>query len=515
MIKLAIKNASSDAVKSSNFFSGGVDYTYWWGVFLGLCLIAAFNNSSMAVATAVASVFFIFLAKSMMQKMPRALGYILIASCYERPVLDFGIGIRGTIKLVDIAIVALVLVTLWRQLSGKSLKVTNTSLVYLVIITAIAANSSLLITLFTNYPFDDTRKSVYYAVILIEYCLALWAMQKIIFSEQDIKKYFSIFLYGLTIVAIIGILQGLGLVENEYYASANAASIINKAWAISVLAPNHTHLGTYMALAVVLSVLFLHQRFQFRYIVIIVLCMAALAFSHSAVGFGMIALYVGFLSLKGGRRIKLIAFVMGGVGILFVALYMGGIAGDDADRTAKKYNVTGGDSEVLLRSIVYPVELLTIAVKEFPAGAFFGFGFKVSHLIAPMLPSTGDNNYFSVLMDVGLIGFVLYLAFLRDLYRRTKLSALRAAEGFNKFFTFHMHVWLKVTLVAMFVQEILWPLHSRGSTMIIFLIIIEVSAMLENKKKEADTNKRFKSQDNIPDKQENKIKPVTGGVTLR
>lgn len=491
------------------------DYIFWWTVFLGLCLIAVFNNSSMAFATVVAGLLFAFLVKSIMQKMPRALGYVLIASCYERPVLDFGIGIRGTIKLVDIVIIALVLVTLWRQLSGRSVRVANTSLIYLVSITAIAVVSSILVTLFTNYSFDDTRRSVYYATILIEYCLALWAMQKIIFSEQDIKKYFNIFLYGLVIVAVIGIMQGLGIIENEYYSSDNAVSRIKKAWAISVLAPNHTHLGTYMALAVTLSVLFLHQKFQFRYIIIILTCMAALAFSHSAVGFGMIALYIGFIALKGGRRIKIIAIVMAAIGVLFVILYMGGIAGDDAGRTAKKYDVTGGDSEIVLRTIVYPVELLTMSTKEFPIGSLFGFGFKVSRLIAPMLPPTGDNNYFSVLMDVGIVGFILYLVFLRSLYRRTKLSALRSSKGFIKLFTFHIHTWLKVLLIAMLVQEILWPLHSRGSTMIIFLIIIEVSAMLANKKKEADTNKTFKPQDNIPDKQANKIKPATGGVTLR
>lgn len=468
-----------------------IDWYYWCTVMVGLSLIAAFNYAPMTLAVTVAIILVFLLTRSMVQKMPRSLGYLLIASCYERPILDFGIGIRGTIKLVDLVIIALILAVALRQFSGKLVRGSsfNVALFSLSIITIMAVVSSLLVLLLANYSFDDTRKSIYYAVILIEYSLAFWAIQKIDFTAQDVKKYFSIFLFGLVIVAVIGILQGLGILENEYYTSATAITKIEKDWAISVLGPNHTHLGTYMALAVALSVMFLHQKFQIRFVVSALICMAALAFSHSAVGFGMIGLYIAFTFFTGDKRMKSIATALGVVAILGVILYMTGIAGEDAERTAEKYDISSEDSEILLRSFVYPVELLAAAAHELPVGLLFGYGFKVANITIPFLHPTGDNTYFSVLMDLGLIGFLLYLVFLRDIYRRTKVAVSRASTEFTKLFTYHVHIWLKVVIVAMLVQDILWPLHSRGSTMIIFLIMFEISFMISNKAVNKDTIK--------------------------
>ena len=289
---------------------------------------------------------------------------------------------------------------------------------------------------------------------------------------------------------MIGVLQGLGILETEYYTSATGYSRIETDWAISVLGPNHTHLGTYMALAIAFSVMNLQYRFRLKYVLAILLFLGALGFSHSAVGFGMVGLYVMLAFLKGGTRMKTIALAIGVIGIIFLIIYMSGITGESSVRTAEKYSIKGEDSEIVVRTLVRPFNFVLEAADQFPQGLLFGFGFKVAYLIAPDLPPTGDNNYFSVVMDVGLIGFMLYLVFLTDIYKRTKRAASKATTKYAIVFTFHMHVWFRVVLIAMFVQEMLWPLHSRGSTMLVFLALLEVSAMMSRSDK-VTQNKRF------------------------
>lgn len=456
------------------------DPKFWITVGLGGLLVAVFNFTSNAAALPVAIAFCLMAFFAIKQKPIRVLGLLLIAACYERPVLDFGIGIRGTIKLVDLIVLVFVIVNLLVGVKDSSakpeegLKGIRFNAWLLIAITFISVVSLLILG---SIPFDAKLKSVYYFVLLVEYLLAYMYFQRLKASEHEIKVYLAYFLVGLLGVSIVAILQGVGVLENMYYTSVeDIATDIKDEWAISTLGPNHSHLGSYMAVGVMLTVVFFANTNSPLLLPCLGFFLLAIGFAHSAVGFGMVGLYIAFLFFRKGIKQKLIASVLGIVGFAFMNLYLSGIAGDYSERTTEKFSTDGDDIEIVERSFVRPFTLLAKAYKDDPFALLWGFGYRVPDYKSKYLPPTGDNNYFAVAMDIGFIGLAFYSLFLWRLVERQKSACTNRRAGFMSVYSDSAFVFLKVTLIAMLTQEILWPLHTRGSTMLIFLILFEVAA---------------------------------------
>lgn len=455
------------------------DSHFWVVVFAAITLVVVFNWISMTAAIVVACVLVLLMFRGISSRPSRVLGFLLLAACYERPVLDFGLGIRGTIKLVDLVVVAILLFSVINFLTKKHVlnRPAKSSFIYLTIIVIFSICSALFVNLFGGYPSEAKIKTIYYVVILVEYTLAYYVISIIRFHEIEIYGYFKIFLLGLVGVSIVSILQGLGIIENQYYISiSDVETNIEDSWAISTLGPNHSHLGSYMALGFILSVLFLHLKFSVKYMLAAPLFMMGIGFSHSTVGFAIVGLYNILILLTGDKKLRRLGFFMTMVVIIFASIYLSGSIGEDSERTAEKLTISGSESEVLVRAVTMPIEMLIEGYSEVPLALLVGFGFKVPNYTVMSMKPTGDNNYFSLAMDLGLIGLIIYILFLRSLYVRLKYSNKVATTKFTKLFSYHILTWAKLIFMAMFFQEILWPLHSRGSTMLIFLIIFELSA---------------------------------------
>ena len=199
----------------------------------------------------------------------------------------------------------------------------------------------------------------------------------------------------------------------------------------------------------------------------------ALFASHSAVGFGILAviLFLAFLTSRSVNK-KLLMLVFGiFAAIAFAAYFSGSIGGGEQERTAKKFAL-GEDSELIVRSFIRPFNLLKEAVSDYLAGFVWGFGFRAPQLNSIYLPMTGDNNYFSVFADLGIFGFLLFLYFLYNIYIQFIKLKKNSISFRGKIIIDTSKIWFVSILLAMFSQEILWPLHSRGNSSIVLLILI-------------------------------------------
>lgn len=455
----------------------GRDWPFFLAVLMAFALIGIFNYISHFFALIWAALWVAVLIGLFVTDITRSLGMLLLASCYERPILDFGLGIRGTIKLIDLVIIALLVASVISRLSGQntnSRRAWDAVSVTLFGVVALSTLSAVGVTVMANSLQVDPKFSIYYAMILVEYFLAFLALKSVRFSEGDVQKALDMFLAALTAVAVVGIFQGVGLLANYYYANEEATTRIMESWAISTLGPNHTHLGTFMALGVVLGIFGLQRKFRVSYILAIIICLGGLGFSHSAVGMGMVGLYLLLLLTTGDLKLKRLS-VLPLISVLILGgVYVLGDFGESYTRTAQRLDVFGQNSVFVVRAFLQPLQLLAIASQENPLGLIIGHGFRVPKWGLANFPESGDNNYFAVLMDIGLIGLTLYLLFLSTLIRRLIL-AKKGAEGlFAKQLAYQGLLWLIVVLIAMFTQEILWPAHSRGATMLVFLAIIEL-----------------------------------------
>jgi len=449
----------------------------WVNLLAGLLLIFTFTNFGTQAATPIAVSWLLFLAVTLKEKFPAAITLLFLAACYERPILDFGLGIRGTIKLFDIVALAVIVAGWWRPRSKKKKPIHDTLFICYTLLTIIALfSAAVVVVLFYGERRDLAIRSVYYAGKMVEYALVLHALRLTTYGKTDITRALHFLLLGLTAVASIGVLQGLGLVSNRYYAShAGGESMIQSAWALSVLGPNHIHLGVYSALTIFLSVVLMQIRFRFILFIPMVLGLGSLFFSHSATSFAMIAFLIGANFIYSNFSGKLLtagaAFV---VGISIVLYFSGNLGGKEggAERTTQKLSLEG-DTGIIQRAFIRPPALISKAISLQPAGMIFGFGFRSPRATLPMLPNMGDNNYMAVFIDVGIVGFVIYMTFLFAFYRKL-VSALKqsSVDHFMSIYARSAILFFWAVLLVMFGQEILWPIHSRGNTFPIFLIFM-------------------------------------------
>jgi hypothetical protein len=279
------------------------------------------------------------------------------------------------------------------------------------------------------------------------------------------------------VVGGVAILQGLDIVENSYYTSvAGVETNIAKSWAISTLGPNHSHLGSYMAMAFVFS-LMLYQLFSsYKYLLAIPVFLMAIAYAHSTVGFAMLGVFLAFIYFSATKRQKTAIVFFSIIFLGFASLYLTGVIGVSSERTIEKLQIDD-DSELVMRAFVQPISMLIYGYQQVPIATLVGFGFKVPSYTVAGLKPTGDNNYFSLLLDLGLLGLSVYFLFLLEIFKKLKKAASFAKSRSERIVAANIFAWYKTVLIAMLFQEILWPLHSRGSTMLIMLVIFHLGCV--------------------------------------
>ncbi len=449
----------------------------WINLLAGLLLIFTFDYFGTQAATPIAVSWLLFLIVTLKEKFPAAVTLLFLAACYERPILDFGFGIRGTIKLFDIVAIAVIVAGWWRPYSKKKKPVHDTLYMCFCLLTIIAIFSAIVIVaLYIGVRRDLAIRSVYYAGKMIEYVLVLHSLRLTTYRKSDISRALNFLLLGLTAVASIGVLQGLGILRNYYYSSyAGGESFINTSWALSVLGPNHIHLGVYSVLAIFLSIILMQIRFRIILFVPMILGLGSLFYSHSATSIAMIAFLIGANFIYSSFSSKLLVTGAGFVIGISIALYFTGVLGnkeEGAELTTQKLSLEG-ELGIIHRAFIRPPALISEAISLKPAGMFFGFGFRSPRATLPMLPNMGDSNYMAVFIDVGIVGFVAYIAFLVAFYKKLA-SALKlaSADHFMSIYTRSAILFFWSVLLVMFGQEILWPIHSRGNTFPIFLIFM-------------------------------------------
>ena len=446
-------------------------------VAIAVCIIGTFSFFGTKAAAPLALVWVGLLIYALREKPYRALPILLILACYERPVLDFGLGIRGTIKLVDLLIFALFMANIIGLKVKKSEFVRRPvdTLRWLLPVVFIAVGSTFYIFASSDYVSDAKNRTIYYSVLLLEYTIAYAIFQKIHFTERCLLQSIRIFCGGLVLVAIVAILQGVGVLENQYYQSVHGieANISDK-WAIGTLGPNHSHLGSYMAIGFIFVSSLLQYKFKSRYLVYLALYCAAIGFAHSTVGLAMIVLYIFMFILQSKGRSKIMAVSVSAVLGIFLLAYTAGKFGEEAARTSSKVGIGEGDSEVFVRAFEQPVRLLGYSYEQEPLSMIFGLGFRVPDFTIAGMKPTGDNTYFSVAMDVGLVGLIFYLIFLMAILYNTYKIKKYGGYGYIKVYQSHASLLVYVIVVAMLFQEIIWPLHSRGSTMAVVLILVDL-----------------------------------------
>jgi hypothetical protein len=431
-------------------------------------------------AAPIAVVWTLYLAFTLPSRFQASIPLLFLAACYERPILDFGLGIYGTIKLFDLVALATV-ASCWRVPRHQKKQHVYDRLFFLgAFVVLIAVLSSLIVFVsFRGTRFELARLSLFYAAKLVECGLVLHAVRSVTLQRADLIRSLHLLVVGLSAVAIIGILQGMGLLSHEYYTSlAGGTAYTSSRWAISVLGPNHTHLGTYSALGIFLCIMLLQIRFRIIVLAAAALCLGSLYYSHSATGIAMLGFLVGMSLLFGDFSNKFLLAAVTIAIFIAAALYFTGQLGDEGDsaeRNIERLSLGGKQSGIAYRAFLRPKALISEAAATEPIGILFGYGFRSPRAFCPNLPNMGDHNFLAVFIDVGIIGFTAYIGCLFSLYQKLARAVKQSyGDAFLRLYSKSAVLFFWSVILAMFAQEVLWPAHSRGHTFPVFILFMSL-----------------------------------------
>jgi O-antigen ligase len=321
------------------------------------------------------------------------------------------------------------------------------------------------VSLLLTYTLGGTNKLLPAIIRSFRFTAYLFTAAFVVSIVDTRRKYnfiLKVIYLNIVIQAILAFFQGLKLIPNLWpsYWIANYGDI-----PVGTLSPHHKHIGVIMLLGIGVSLSFLRSsrsliiRLMLIILIVIMIIVPILGGTRS-VWLGLVAFAAAYLYMHKGRGLMTATLIVSGFLIIFWL-------GQDIirDPVIHKINTRlierverfgfSGISEG--RTNIY-LEEIPATIKSSPWLLLTGTGFQN---IAIYLGATGaHNNYLQVWLELGFLGFIIYMRFLLAILKKLKATAAEAHSFFERLLAQDVWVIFMAVLATMFVGETLWAQYS-------------------------------------------------------
>lgn len=300
---------------------------------------------------------------------------------------------------------------------------------------------------------------------LVEYTIPFFIVTSLVESKKEVKALLWIAVIGATWVALFGLYQWI----------FEGAPVV-----VSTLSPNHLHIGAYIILAFFLSLglLYSEKSTSARLFLFVSLCLQVLVLVGSNSRAGWVGFVIGLIAFIILKRSKILLMILLLVVMLFY-LY-GSLPQTAASRLTQTvqvgYQGVSFDLSTLGRFYVWygTVKMIFSSIMNFLFGVGMGAFWYGSLFFLPLFPggATGaHNNFLHVLAELGIIGFLVFVALLFKIAKRALLNIQNSKTTFQKNISVGYFCALLGLIATCFTQETLSVQEASSSFLAFFFVL--------------------------------------------
>jgi len=286
------------------------------------------------------------------------------------------------------------------------------------------------------------------------------AVIAIVNTRKKYKFIFYVILFNITIQGILGFFQGIGVL-GSFWPDYWNIMYSNMKSPVATLSPHHKHMGVIMLTGLGLA-LGLIRYFSKRALITFGALIMCLIFISVPLFAGTRTFLLGFFGFLLGYVYinRSYSFVILISGFIIGAIALAYSGGDIIDRInikyeekiSSRYDKFGYEGLYGDRSRIY-AEIIEVIARE-PYLLVTGTGFQN---ISSFIGANGaHNNYLHVLMELGILGLVVFLKFLYAVHRNLLRTYQLIPSKFIKATSSHIWVSFMGVLATMFVGETIW-----------------------------------------------------------
>lgn len=376
-------------------------------------------------------------------------------------------GIASDYRIYDFVFIGFVFVAALPRLSrvGELIKNRN-RFQFWGIILLILLWLSLLLT-FSTGGGERALPALVRAFRFTAYLLTATFIVAIVDNPRRYKFLLIVFFANISVQAIIGFAQGLGLIPAlwpDYWLLAYNPEV-GTSVPVATLSPHHKHIAVVMMLGIAMAATFLrmYRRTIIRVLLIVLmaLMLMTIAFSGARTGLvGVATFAVAYLYMHRGRALMLLVVVV--LGIMgfyqltreYVQKPLEDIANERIVSRMEKMGYEGLYEE---RTSIY-FTTLPHGLQRYPWLPLTGTGFQ--NMRSYFAATGAHNNYLHVWIELGIIGFLVYLMFLWKILKTLRETARRAVAPFEKCVAKDVWAVFIAVLATMLVGETLWAQYN-------------------------------------------------------
>lgn len=277
-------------------------------------------------------------------------------------------------------------------------------------------------------------------------------------TRAQYTTLFNVFFGAIAVVGVIAFLQGVNFLPNfwpEYWRemySENDAPV-------ATLSPHHKHMGVIMLVGVCLGVgFFLRIKSWWMKLILVGLILMMFTVPLFAGTRTYLLGFVGVIPAMlyiGRFNLILPMLVLVGGGLLFLQFGGGAVTTRVEDkfeeRVTDRVDKLGYEGLYRERTVIYWDILRTLG--EHPYLLITGTGFQ--NIFEFIGANGAHNNYLQALMELGLLGLIVFLSFLRLLWRNLLATARIRDRDISPI---AQYTWVALCgiIMTMFVGETFW-----------------------------------------------------------